>query len=227
MAHRRGWRTHDRAILWVRLQPRTFSLLLVVVANDRDKAEHVVVQGVRPVHANDQEPAFLRKPNLYPIPRCRRGRCSCEERTGRISTGRARVTERHTVWRCGHSSGRRQQPVGVFGIVDTRVDLGWGRRGVILTRLDDEMVLGVGNVVIQVLGPDDHRSALARHNCAIAHGTAAQSIGLVSTALAEVLRDIVARGFLIDWMNRDTVTTAVDDERDRPTCLDDDIIRKQ
>ena len=89
------------------------------------------------------------------------------------------------------------------------------------TRVDDEVVFGVSDVVIQVLSPsDDNRCASNRHvrqNSVIAHGSSTRSVGVVCTSLTKIRRDVVSSGFLVHGMNGDTVTTAVHDERDRPT----------
>src|SRR5437762_11350546 len=178
---------------------RTCSLLIVVVvavADNRDEAEHVVVQRMPTVHANDQIAAVLQELNLYPISRSCRSRRSCEEGTGRIGTGQTGVTRRHAGGRCSDASGRRQKSVGMYRVVDTGV---WSGGGV-FTRVDDEIAFRVGNVVIQVLGPDD--GAHASHNRAIARDeSSTTSIGLVCAALAKVFRDIVPSRFLGHRMN--------------------------
>src|SRR5712691_7848697 len=116
----------------------------------------------------------------------------------------------------------------MYRIVDTGVNFGGVAGGwIVFTRIDDEIVLRVGNVVIQVLGPDDHRSAHARHDRAIAHESSTRSVGVICTALAKIRSDIVPSGFFAHRMNSDTVTAAVDDERDRPTFVDGDIIRQK
>src|SRR5437773_5175258 len=207
-------------------------VVVVVVADNRDEAEHVVVQEMPTVHANHQVAAVLQELNLYPITRGCRGRRSCEEGTGRIGTGRAGVTRRHAGGRCGHSSGCRQKSVGMFRIVDTRVcnddDV---RSSDVETRVDDEIVLRVSDVVVQVLRSGDYnRRAVNRHrrrNGAIAHRSSTTSVGVICTALAKIRSDIVPRGFLAARINRDTVTTAVHDERDRPAFSDGHVIRQQ
>lgn len=106
----------------------TVVVVFVVVVDDVDEPEHVVVDEMSPVLADNQVTTCLRKPNLNAVPRHRRARRSREEGTRGQRLARNR-------------SGRGQ--ISVEGIVDARLV----RRGV---RLDDQVVPSVDDLVVRI-----------------------------------------------------------------------------